>query len=97
MLTWGEILVIIIVAIIVIKPEDWPSVFKTCSKIFKKIISLKDDSRKFINKLHSEMGVDEITGAVKYIKGDDGKIYEAYDISDIRPKSNHTLEQENDK
>jgi hypothetical protein len=43
------------------------------------------------------MGVDEITGAVKYIKGDDGKIYEAYDISDIRPKSNHTLEQENDK
>jgi Sec-independent protein translocase protein TatA len=86
MFSWGEILVILIVAIIVIKPEDWPAVFRACSNIFKKLLALKNESKKFLNQIHQEIGVEEIkSNMTTKIKGDDGNFYETYDITDLRP------------
>jgi Tat protein translocase TatB subunit len=76
-LSFSEILVVLVGIIIFIKPEDLPEIARFCGKFFGKIKNYYDE---IIHTISHEI---EDT---KEIKGDDGKLYKAYDVEKILPK-----------
>ena len=82
----GEIFIIIIVALIVIKPEDLPYYISEAKKILKKIKILKQElstsKQQFKDILNEQVNLEtysrELNDEIQEIIGEDGKIYPTY-------------------
>jgi Sec-independent protein translocase protein TatA len=80
-----EFLIIACIAIVLIKPKDIPTIAKYSKIIFKKINYFKKEASKLYCQIHEALiDKDEIKEEQNFIQGDDGKIYEAFNIDDLK-------------
>lgn len=74
--SFAELALIVIVAVVFIGPKELPAVLRAVAKAMRGIRKLGDEVRHTFDELAKESGVSE---GVRMIKGDDGKMYEAYE------------------
>lgn len=83
-LSLGEVLLVVIVAAVFIGPKEMPAVARGIAKLVKSLRALATEIRGAFDELAKESGVkeaaDEINQNVRLIQGDDGKMYESYDM-----------------
>lgn len=89
--SFAEILLIVVVAVVFIGPKELPAVIKAVSKAMRGMRAISKEIRQAFDELAEESGLketaDQINSDVRMIKGDDGKYYEAYDVTQILPPS----------
>ncbi len=96
-LSLAEILVIIVLAIIIIKPEDMPEIMRTIGKIIGKIKRMtreftaifddvSGDIKKDIKEIQDE--AEKAGYELHEITDQDGNIHKAYNIDDLEDMSN---------
>ncbi len=82
--SFGELLVVVVCALLFIGPKDMPVVIRAIAGAMKAIRGLASDVTKMFDELAKESGVADIKETLEkditLIKGDDGKMYEAYDV-----------------
>jgi sec-independent protein translocase protein TatB len=82
--SFAEIALIVIVAVIFIGPKDLPVVIRAISKALRAMRSLANEIRKAFEEIGDESGLketaEEFKSGVKMIRGDDGKMYESYQL-----------------
>lgn len=79
-LSFAELALIVIVAVIFIGPKELPVVLRAVSKAFRGMRQLAGEFRKAFDDLSREAGVDDIKQEMRMIKGDDGKLYQSFDM-----------------
>ncbi len=85
-MSFSEILVVLVVAILVLKPEDIPVVFKKIKGAYNYIFSIKKEIEKSVEKLSDseEIEKDEINFYLKKIVACDASYEGDYSLSDIK-------------
>lgn len=86
-LSFGEILLVVVVTVVFIGPKELPTVIKAITKAVRYMRSVAQDFRRMFDEIAEESGVKDIEKEIKLIEGDDGKMYESYDISFISSPS----------
>jgi len=88
-LSWGEIGIIAVVAIVVIGPKDLPVVLRTCGKLLAKAKSMLHEVKKTFDEALEE---DEIASTKQQIKKElrqivdmEGNLRDAYDVEELKP------------
>lgn len=88
-LSFAELALIVIVAVIFIGPKELPVVIRTIAKAMRSVRSLAKELHALFDDVGKESGLkeaaDDIRGQTRMIKGDDGKMYESYDVSHMQP------------
>lgn len=79
-LSLAELGLIVIVAVIFIGPKDVPVVLRAISKGMRQLRQLGRELHQAFDELSREAGVADIEREMRLIKGDDGKMYESYDL-----------------
>lgn len=86
----AEMAVIVTVAVVAIGPKDLPKVIRAIGQALSYLREMTTDIRAAFRQLAKESGFEdaqrEIRREVKQITGDDGALYESYDISDLPVK-----------
>jgi sec-independent protein translocase protein TatB len=87
-LSLGEIMLVVIVAAVFIGPKEMPVVIRGIAKLMKSIRALASEIRAAFDELAKETGtkdaLDEMNDSIRYIRGDDGKLYESYSLEDSK-------------
>ncbi len=83
-LSFAEIAIILLVAVIFIGPKDVPVVIRAVSRFVRTVKGWGREIRAAFDDMAKESGLkdmaDEFEGDVRMIRGDDGKWYESYDL-----------------
>jgi sec-independent protein translocase protein TatB len=81
-LSFAELMLIVVVAVLFIGPKELPVVMKAVAKGLRGLKSLASELRAAFSDLAKDSGVEDITkeldAEMRYIRGDDGKLYESY-------------------
>lgn len=84
-LSLGEILIIAVAAVLFIGPKELPAVIRAAAKGLRGVRAFYNEVRKGFDDLARESGLSDTADALntdmRLIKGDDGKLYESYDIT----------------
>ncbi len=73
----AELLLIVVVAIIFIGPRELPQLLRFLAKTMRAVKKITTDIRKIFDDIAEESGIKD---DVQMIRGDDGKLYEAYQL-----------------
>ncbi|MCH9753328.1 MAG: hypothetical protein K0T99_00300 [Alphaproteobacteria bacterium] len=82
-ISFSEFIIVAIVACIVIRPKDVPTVIKFFKVLYKKFMRLKKEFFSYYQEFHDEVLEDES----EYIVDQQGVPQKVYDISDLKDKS----------
>jgi sec-independent protein translocase protein TatB len=86
-LSLAEVLLIVVVAVIFIGPKELPVVIRAVAKAMHSMRSLAGEVRQAFDELSRESGIkdvtDDLNNELRMIEGDDGKVYEAYDVNKL--------------
>ncbi len=89
-LSFAEVALVVIVAIIFIRPEDMPVIIRAVAKAMRSMRSLAGEVRAAFDELSRESGLkdvaDEVSSEMRMIRGDDGKLYESFDLEKMISK-----------
>lgn len=93
-----ELFIIVILAIIIIKPKEYPYVISKIRNLYQQlrksyslaITEINQMKNQIVtldetNKLKSD--IENLDHDIKKVIGDDGKLYDAYDINDLLDKN----------
>lgn len=98
-IAWSEIFVVLVVGIILVKPEDIPKVIKGLKNFFSYLSNIKNELASVFKDIDYS-AVEEDGQNKKYIKKTiidlEGNEQEIFDISDLKPISDF-LKKENNK
>ena len=78
--SFAELALIIIVAVVFIGPKELPAVVRMVARALRAMRGLAREVRGQFDELAKESGFSDIENEVTMIKGDDGKMYEAYEV-----------------
>ncbi len=99
--SFGELVLLMLVAVIFIRPKDVPVVIRSVAMVIKYFRDLGAEIKQVFDDIAKEAGVDDIKSKldaeIELIKGDDGKFYESYKMPDILPdnnKDNHDVKKD---
>ena len=99
-LSFSEILLIVVVAVVFIGPKDLPIVVRAVARFIKHIRDFSHEIREAFDELAKEAGVDDIKetleAEVRMIEGDDGEMYESYHIPNTHPAGRKASAQDPD-
>ena len=87
--SFAEIALVVVVAVLFIGPNELPVVIRTIAKAMRAIRSLGKELRGVLDEIARESGLEEMAkdvNEITMIKGDDGKMYEAYNMAPLPPK-----------
>lgn len=87
-LSFAELALIVVVAVIFIGPKELPVVIKAAGKALRTMRSLSRELRSIFDEISRESGLEEAAkdiSEITMIRGDDGKMYEAYNVSHLKP------------
>lgn len=95
-ISFGELLVIAVAAIICIGPKELPAVLRALAKAYGWLRAMLAELRAVGDEMLRESGLHEVQEEMnqqmrpiirkpKKIMGDDGKLYEAYEIPSVTP------------
>ena len=86
-LSFAEILLVVVVAVLFIGPKELPVVMRALVKAIRWVKNVSRELRKMFDNLAQESGVkdtvDSFNAEIRLIKGDDGNLYESYDITSL--------------
>lgn len=86
-LSFGEVMLVVVAAVIFIGPKELPVVVKAVAGAMQAIRSLMGELRGAFHDLAEESGFEEAKREfeqdVKMIRGDDGDLYESYDLTKV--------------
>ena len=86
-ISFGEIFLVLVVAVIFIGHKDLPVVIRAVVRGINHVKRFTREVRQLFDDISKEAGVedikDELEADMNYIRGDDGKLYPSYDISDF--------------
>ena len=85
-LSLAEVALIIVVAVLFIGPNELPVVIRTVGKAMRTLRGFGKELRGVFDEISRESGLEDIAKDVTMIKGDDGKMYEAYNMLPLPPK-----------
>lgn len=87
--SFAEILVVVVVAVIFIGPKELPVVLRALARGMRWVKQTTRELKAAFDDLAQESGLGEakkeVEREISWITGDDGKRYQAYDISDFLP------------
>lgn len=103
-ISFTELIIIIIFAIILINPKEYRTIFQFITKCHKSLKSIYQDCIQELEELKSASNIKELTNNIEndikkaeeeisQIVGDDGKLYESYDISNLLDKDHEQKKQ----
>lgn len=88
-LSWGELLLIGAVALLVMKPEDMPGVVRQVLQWVRSAKRYASDVGRELETMVKDTGVEEVKevaeAEMRYIKDAEGNFHPAYDLKDIEP------------
>ena len=94
--SWGELALVLVVALLVLKPEDLPDVMRKGAKFVRSARGVVDEVTAPMKEILR--AVEEETAPLRKIKGDDGKWYDTYMAEEKpqeeRPKIIHPTDHE---
>lgn len=86
-LSLGEIMLVVIIAVIFIGPRELPVVIKAIASAMRSMRGLMSELRGAFDELAHESGLkdarDEFEQEMTMIRGDDGDMYEGYDLTKV--------------
>lgn len=89
-LSLAEVALIVAVAVVFIGPKDLPVILKALAKGMAVLKALAAELQEALDSLAREAGVkdmeEQVKSEIRYITGDDGKQYEAYDVPHVPRK-----------
>ena len=81
-LSFAELAIVVIAAIIFIGPKELPVVVRTITIGWRSVKKLSGELRGFVDEVATESGLKDIAEPLEYemrmIRGNDGKLYESY-------------------
>jgi len=88
--SFAELLLVVVVAVVFIQPKDMPVIIRAITKAMQSIRNLSNEVRQAFDDVARESGLHEakktLDAELRMIQGDDGKMYESYDIKNIIDK-----------
>ncbi|MFO0389975.1 MAG: twin-arginine translocase TatA/TatE family subunit [Alphaproteobacteria bacterium] len=94
-LSLGEILLVVVVAAVFIGPKEMPVVIRSIARLMKSVRALAAEVRGAFDELAKESGVkdaaEDINKNIRLIEGDDGQMYESYDMPVNPTKKSHGI------
>lgn len=85
--SFAELLLVIVVAVVFIQPKDFPVVIKTIAKAMVALRGIMHDIKQAFDDISRESGITDVKetldAEMRLIKGDDGKMYESYQVSPL--------------
>ncbi len=85
-LSFAELLLISVVALVVIGPQDLPKVIRAVMNLFKQVQGMMQDVRQSVDDIVNESGVDDFKKETRYLIDQNGDYQEIYDISELMKK-----------
>lgn len=89
-ISFSELLLILVVAVVFIGPKDLPIVIKTVARFIKHLRDFSHEIKTALDELSEEAGARDIKEVfeteMRLIEGDDGKMYESYHIPELENK-----------
>lgn len=82
-LSFAELLLISVVALVVIGPQDLPKVIRAVMNLFKQVQSMVQDVRQSVDDIVNESGVEDFKKETRYLIDQNGDYQEIYDISEL--------------
>ena len=90
-ISFTELLVIVVLAVVFIGPKEFPVVIRACARFFYHLKNLWHEIKGAMDEIARETGVDDIKRELeeeyqhdmKLIEGDDGQMYEAFDLDTL--------------
>lgn len=90
---FSEILLIVIVGVIFLKPQDYPLIAKKIQKAFNQFTKFKKQIHNEFAEIKQELEIDDLKEQIKInefissskIIGDDGEEYETFEMPEIMP------------
>lgn len=83
----AELLLVVVVAVLFIGPKEVPVVMRALARAMRWLSGVTRDIRTMFDDLAEETGaketIDSFNAEIRLIKGDDGHMYESYDITSI--------------
>ncbi len=79
--SFAEIAIVVVVAVLFIGPDELPVVIRAVGKAMRTIRGLTREMRELMEEITKESGLNDVAKdlqEITMIKGDDGKMYEAY-------------------
>lgn len=90
-LSFAELVVIAVIAIMVVGPNELPTMLRTIGGWIRKVRKLSVELTQYLEELDTNGDIKSLQGEFreteKFIKGDDGKVYQSFDISDVLDSS----------
>ncbi len=85
--SFAELLLVIVVTVVFIQPKDFPVVIKAIAKAMKTLRGFTHDIKQIFDDISRESGITDVKetldAEMRLIKGDDGKMYESYQVSPL--------------
>lgn len=100
-LSWAETFVILVVALLVIKPQDIPVIVKHVRGFIRKCKEIQQEISRSVNEVIDQpeirdlkKEVEDVNKEIEYIVDREGKLQPTYDISDLleEKKQQHTTQ-----
>lgn len=92
--SFSELLLVVVVALVFIGPKELPTVVRALAKAVRSLRGLAAQVQQLFDELAKESGVKEVKQTLeqdmKLIQGDDGQMYEAYDVETIKIATQQT-------
>ncbi|MEQ1705856.1 MAG: hypothetical protein ABL867_07805 [Rickettsiales bacterium] len=86
-LSLAEILLVVVVVVVFMQPKDLPVVVRAIAKFIKTIRDFSHDIKQTFDDIAKEAGIDDVKetleAEMRLIQGDDGEMYESYQIPPI--------------
>ena len=83
-LSLAEIAIIVVITIIIVKPEDLPEIMRAAGKIFGKIKKMTREFTSILDDVAKDSGLDEAGQQMTKIVDMDGNPRDAYDVNDLK-------------
>lgn len=97
-MSWSEIAVILIVAIMVIRPEDIPSVLRNAGRLIGRIKKLTSELKATFDEVVEQANLKEEEGKLrKQIVDLEGKLQDTYQLDDIKPFIKESVQEEDER
>lgn len=90
-LSFAEIIVVVVIAVMVMGPKELPVLLRALGRWLRKLRHFTNEFREYFSQLDEsgEMRAlqEELREQARYVKGDEGELYRSYDLSDISDSS----------
>ncbi len=82
---FSELLLVVVAAILLIRPKDYPTVIQAIAKVIRQFRELVDGVKGQVDTVLNDSGINDFKASTRTIIDLEGKEQVAYDVNDILP------------